>query len=1408
MEITVPTPADGDYEYVADITDPAGNTGPVSDKVGFELDTTAPGEGEGDNGGDAAPILAIGEIDNGVINEADAVDGIQVEITLPNGAAEGDTIELRDGEGTVVGEHKLTETDITSGKVEITVPTPENDGDYEYVADITDPAGNTGPVSDKVGFELDTTAPEAPSIKLDNDSGKWGDDLLTNDGSFTVIPNGSDNSIEYKATDGTWSTTPPAVAEGSNSIVVREVDDAGNASGETKLDFVLDTNRPNPPTITLDNDSGNDNTDLLTNDGSYTVKPSELGNTIEYRAENGTWSTTAPTVSEGPNAIVVREVDDAGNVSVPRALYFDLDTTAPNAPSIKLDTDSGIDNGDLLTNDGKFTVKPSETGNSIEYKAADGTWSTTAPTVVEGNNTIVVREVDDAGNASGETKLDFVLDTNVDTPAITNITDDSEASDNSIVTIHGTGEPGAIITIYIEDGDGKTQQGTALVQPDGTWVSDFSGLDEMVNYQVTVDQTDAAGNTSEESDSIQYFNGDFTNTDNLDDYAFLGDGNDTFYLNDDDLNDRVVVDGGSGTDKAVLNSNLSDCQISVNEHGEIVIIDKDGDENIFRDFEEFQFKDDHKTVEELLTPEVTIIDDKNNNGILTKAELEGRVTATITLPPAATAGMLLLISINGQTEEYTLTDDDINAGSLTRETDAPANGDKVNVSAELSVDGETFVGSDRVTYFENNNPIAGNDSFVSLEDKAFVINVQDLLGNDSDLDNDVLSLISITNPSSGSAVINSDGDIEFTPAPNYSGDVTFDYTISDGKGGESSATVTVKVDAIADTPSLIIDSGSDWSSSTGFESAADSNNSSSYVDSVDGWTPSSGAQAIEVWNESDNLTVGSGGKINPNASEGSQFIELNASTNASMKSSQAIEKDIATEEGQLYTITLDAAPRPGYSSDCNSFEVVIDGVVVGSWSDNGFEIEGHWNPQQVDHTSLQWNELQFSFIGTGEPMNIELRANGTVHSSGRGMMIDNIVIEEHNGVQAGNEGIQTHIALNDYIEADLNDTDGSEVLSYEIANLPVDAFILVNGNYITPENGKVTLTAEQLSSGKIVLDSSYTGTFTLAVTAIATETSNGDTARSEPQFLDLIIVEPGTNTDPIDTSKVQGGDFADQITKGSVQSITPGVHGQTYITDDANVINSGAGNDHVASGAGNDIIHLGDSHTAGYDETQSAYDIADEERALFATGSDASKLNDQDLESFISGYSPVAHIDAAHAGAGDDHVFGEGGIDLIYGAEGDDYLDGGEGDDVLRGGLGDDILTGGSGNDILIGGLGDDILVGGAGEDIFKWVDQDADSGVDTIKDFTVGEDLIDLTEIISGFDEEIDMTDLLAHIEVSESGDDLSLSITDDAGKEHTIIVEGAIDSFGLENANFSNQSEVLTKLLNEQMFKLDDIT
>ena len=66
-------------------------------------------------------------------------------------------------------------------------------------------------------------------------------------------------------------------------------------------------------------------------------------------------------------------------------------------------------------------------------------------------------------------------------------------------------------------------------------------------------------------------------------------------------------------------------------------------------------------------------------------------------------------------------------------------------------------------------------------------------------------------------------------------------------------------------------------------------------------------------------------------------------------------------------------------------------------------------------------------------------------------------------------------------------------------------------------------------------------------------------------------------------------------------------------------------------------------------------------------------------------------------------------------------------DDVLDGGAGDDRVFGQLGDDTLSGGTGDDYLEGGIGNDVFAFEDG---SGSDVIGDFTIGEDLLDLSNL------------------------------------------------------------------------------
>ncbi len=89
---------------------------------------------------------------------------------------------------------------------------------------------------------------------------------------------------------------------------------------------------------------------------------------------------------------------------------------------------------------------------------------------------------------------------------------------------------------------------------------------------------------------------------------------------------------------------------------------------------------------------------------------------------------------------------------------------------------------------------------------------------------------------------------------------------------------------------------------------------------------------------------------------------------------------------------------------------------------------------------------------------------------------------------------------------------------------------------------------------------------------------------------------------------------------------------------------------------------------------------------------------------------------------------------MIAGA-GADRIIGNDLDNGLVGGAGNDALTGGAGNDTLVGGAGNDTLIGGAGNDVFGFAGNAAftvaSQGLDTIQDFTPGNDQISLSKSV-----------------------------------------------------------------------------
>ncbi|MEW6219010.1 MAG: Ig-like domain-containing protein, partial [Thermodesulfobacteriota bacterium] len=96
----------------------------------------------------------------------------------------------------------------------------------------------------------------------------------------------------------------------------------------------------------------------------------------------------------------------------------------------------------------------------------------------------------------------------------------------------------------------------------------------------------------------------------------------------------------------------------------------------------------------------------------------------------------------------------------------------------------------------NDRPVAANDAATTDEDTPVIV---DVLANDTDADQDALTVASFTAPAHGT-VAASGSRLVYTPAVNWHGSDTFSYQVADGHGGTASGTVSIAVRPVNDPP--------------------------------------------------------------------------------------------------------------------------------------------------------------------------------------------------------------------------------------------------------------------------------------------------------------------------------------------------------------------------------------------------------------------------------------------------------------------------------------------------------------------------------------------------------------------------------------------------------------------------------
>ena len=370
------------------------------------------------------------------------------------------------------------------------------------------------------------------------------------------------------------------------------------------------------------------------------------------------------------------------------------------------------------------------------------------------------------------------------------------------------------------------------------------------------------------------------------------------------------------------------------------------------------------------------------------------------------------------------------------------------------------------------------------------------------------------------------------------------------------------------------------------------------------------------------------------------------------------------------------------------------------------------------------------------------------------------------------------------VTIDLTENFGGTIFlqGFDIGNLDADDFVYLTNEEIFGDDGDNTL--ESGAGGDALYG--YAGDDTLYG-------YGGDDALYGGADVDLLYGGEGNDT-------LEGGDDADTLVGGEGDDTLEGDDG-----DDT--LEGGVGNDQLRGGGGDDRIDGGEGNDSGSggDGADTVVGGAGDDR-LFGDGGDDrlygdggdDRLYGDDGDDVLFGGEGDDWLEGDHwsrtefefgddrlyGGDGDDTMRGRGGADRLEGGDGNDVLFGddendrlaggaghdqlygGAGNDRLEGDAGSDDLYGGDGDDRLDGGAGYDDLVGGAGNDTFVFGPGHVDDGThgrgDEIHDFTVGEDLIDLTQFssISGF-EDLTFTEVLNW----RSGVNFQIDLTDHGG-------------------------------------------
>ena len=599
-------------------------------------------------------------------------------------------------------------------------------------------------------------------------------------------------TITYTVSDGTTSTT------GTLSVTVTSVNDAPIAVNDL-LTVDEDSDVTNKNVVENDTDLEEDTLFLteVTSDENGTVAINTDNISLDYTPAadfNGT-ETITYTISDGTDTttgtltVTVNPIKDA---PVAVADTFSVDEDAASTSIDVVGNDIDVDGDTLIlasvTSAGSGTVSVNADGVSVDYTPAANYNGTEIISYVvsdrsftaTGTLTVTVNALDDTAIAVADNLT--VLEDAVLTSK--NVIENDLHGDDITLTL----------TDVVYTGDGIAAVNSDNASVDYTPAENYNGI-ETITYTVSDGTNSATGTLTVTVTSV----------------------NDLPVVLPDTL--EVAEDAATTSNDVIANDTdpveedtLTLTAVTTDENGTVAI----NTDNVSIDY----------------TPAA----DFNGTETITYTVSDGTDTATGTLTvtvtavndaPVAVEDELTVIEDADLTSKNVIENDtDVDLDTLTL-TEVSYTGDGIVAvnSDNASIDytpAADYDGTETITYtvsdgtlsttgtltvtvspLNDNLPIAVSDTETVLEDAATTsINV---VGNDTDADEDTLVLASVTTAGSGIVAVNSNGvSVDYTPALNFNGSEIITYTVSDGTD-TATGTLTVEVTAVNDAPVAIDD---------------------------------------------------------------------------------------------------------------------------------------------------------------------------------------------------------------------------------------------------------------------------------------------------------------------------------------------------------------------------------------------------------------------------------------------------------------------------------------------------------------------------------------------------------------------------------------------------------------------------